>query len=89
MESSVPYSSIEDINIISRWDAGHKFCIRLTIPEGSLLLQVNMTELTDLDVELFPTFILAHVVNLQAHNLHLRDQWLHSLQWKVSSFLIT
>ena len=40
METALPYSSIEDINIISRWDAGHKFCIRLTIPEGSLLLQV-------------------------------------------------
>ena len=25
------------------------------------------------------------VFTFQAHNLHLRDQWLHSLQWKVSS----
>ena len=41
METSVPYSSVEDVHIISRWDAGQKFCIRITIPDGSLLLQVG------------------------------------------------
>ena len=41
METPVSYSVIEDINIVSRWDAGHKFCIRITIPDGSLLLQVS------------------------------------------------
>ncbi|KAK2149679.1 hypothetical protein LSH36_442g03106 [Paralvinella palmiformis] len=56
MESPIPYSSIEDVNIISRWDAGQKFCIRITIPDGSVLLQAN--------------------------NSYLRDQWLHSIQWK-------
>ncbi|ESN93743.1 hypothetical protein HELRODRAFT_88288, partial [Helobdella robusta] len=56
MESSIPYSSILDINVISRWDAGQKFCIRLTIADGSVLLQ--------------------------ASNSYLRDQWLHSIQWK-------
>lgn len=43
MESAIPYSSIEDVNIISRWDAGQKFCIRITIADGSLLLQVSLT----------------------------------------------
>lgn len=41
MESPVSYSSIEDVNVISRWDAGQKFCIRITVSDGSLLLQVN------------------------------------------------
>ena len=41
MELSIPYSSIEDVNIISRWDAGQKFCIRITVPDGSVLLQVG------------------------------------------------
>jgi len=56
MDCPIPYASIEDINIISRWDAGQKFCIRITIPDGSVLLQ--------------------------AANAYLRDQWLHSVQWK-------
>ena len=42
MESPIPYSSVEDVNIVSRWDAGQKFCIRITIPDGSVLLQVCM-----------------------------------------------
>jgi len=58
MENVIPYSSIQDINIISRWDAGHKFCIRITVGDGSVLLQAN--------------------------NSYLRDQWLHSIQWKRS-----
>ena len=41
MEAAVPYSSVEDVHIISRWDAGQKFCIRITISDGSLLLQVR------------------------------------------------
>ena len=44
METTVPYSIIEDINIVSRWDAGHKFCLRITIPDGSVLLQVHIRE---------------------------------------------
>ncbi|XP_064641803.1 C-Maf-inducing protein-like isoform X2 [Lineus longissimus] len=56
MENSIPYSAIEEINIVSRWDAGQKFCIRITVPDGSVLLQAN--------------------------NSYLRDQWLHSVQWK-------
>lgn len=40
MEDKIPYSMIEDVNIVSRWDAGHRFCLRITIPDGSLLLQV-------------------------------------------------
>ncbi|XP_025115015.1 C-Maf-inducing protein-like isoform X2 [Pomacea canaliculata] len=47
MESAVPYSSIEDVHIVSRWDAGQKFCIRITIQDGSLLLQANNAYLRD------------------------------------------
>ncbi|KAI0210206.1 C-Maf-inducing protein, partial [Lamellibrachia satsuma] len=56
METSIQYSGVEDVNVISRWDAGHKFCIRITVSDGSVLLQAN--------------------------NAYLRDQWLHSVQWK-------
>ena len=45
MDTPVSYSVVEDINIVSRWDAGHKFCIRITIPDGSLLLQVSIHNL--------------------------------------------
>lgn len=56
MENPIPYSCIEDVNVISRWDAGHHYCIRITLSDGSLLLQ--------------------------ACNSYLRDEWLHSVQWK-------
>nr|XP_006817403.1 PREDICTED: c-Maf-inducing protein-like [Saccoglossus kowalevskii] len=56
MECPIPYNSIEDVYIVSRWDAGQKFCIRILLPTGSVLLQ--------------------------ASNIYLRDQWLHSIQWK-------
>ncbi|KAL3859122.1 hypothetical protein ACJMK2_009354 [Sinanodonta woodiana] len=46
-ETAIPYSSVEDVHVISRWDAGQKFCIRITIPDGSLLLQANNTHLRD------------------------------------------
>ena len=42
MDLPIMYSSIEDVNIISRWDAGQKFCIRITIGDGSVLLQVSI-----------------------------------------------
>uniref|UniRef100_A0A0B6YSR8 C-Maf-inducing protein PH domain-containing protein n=1 Tax=Arion vulgaris TaxID=1028688 RepID=A0A0B6YSR8_9EUPU len=60
MDLAVPYSSIEDVHIVSRWDAGQKFCLRITISDGSVLLQAN--------------------------NAYIRDQWLHSIQWKRHIF---
>ncbi|CAG5134304.1 unnamed protein product [Candidula unifasciata] len=47
MELAVPYSSIEDVHIVSRWDAGQKFCLRITVPDGSLLLQANNAYIRD------------------------------------------
>ncbi|XP_076470132.1 C-Maf-inducing protein-like isoform X2 [Babylonia areolata] len=41
MEQSVPFSTIEDVHIVSRWDIGNKFCIRITVPDGSILLSAN------------------------------------------------
>jgi len=45
METSIQYSGVEDVNVISRWDAGHKFCIRITVSDGSVLLQVSSNSL--------------------------------------------
>ncbi|KAL8560901.1 hypothetical protein ACOMHN_059085 [Nucella lapillus] len=47
MEQGVPYSSIEDVHIVSRWDIGNHFCIRITIPDGSVLLQANNSYIRD------------------------------------------
>lgn len=47
METSIPYSSIEDVHIVSRWNAGQKFCIRITIPDGSLLMQAHNSYIRD------------------------------------------
>lgn len=57
MENSVSYSAIEDVQPLS-WENAPKYCLQLTIPGGTVLLQ--------------------------AANSYLRDQWFHSLQWKVS-----
>ncbi|RZF46157.1 hypothetical protein LSTR_LSTR012138 [Laodelphax striatellus] len=38
---TLDYTRLEDVYVIGRWDAGHKFCVRLVIPDGSLLLQAN------------------------------------------------
>ena len=40
METSIPYSSIQDVNEVTRWDAGHKYCLRITVSDGSVLIQV-------------------------------------------------
>ncbi len=40
MEVPIAYSQIEDVYIVSRWDASQKFCIRIVISDGSVLLQV-------------------------------------------------
>lgn len=47
MESPVSYSSVEDVYPLFRWDPSHKFCLRVVIPEGSLLLQAANGYLRD------------------------------------------
>lgn len=47
METPILYSSIEDVHIVSRWNAGQKFCIRITIPDGSFLMQAHNSYLRD------------------------------------------
>ncbi|KAK3707967.1 hypothetical protein QZH41_010719 [Actinostola sp. cb2023] len=58
MDTPVPYHEIQDVYTVNRWDTGQHFCIRITIPDGSVLLR--------------------------ATNAYLRDQWLHSIKWKVN-----
>lgn len=46
MENSVSYSAIEDVQPLS-WENAPKYCLQLTIPGGTVLLQVrciNMSE---------------------------------------------
>ena len=40
MEDSVPYSSMKEVTVVVGWDGGHRHCIRIVVPQGSLLLQV-------------------------------------------------
>ncbi|WAR11684.1 CMIP-like protein [Mya arenaria] len=73
METCIPYSSVEDVHIISRWDAGQKFCIRVTIPDGSLLLQ-NMidvslhTPIQDPSVYQFPLDLVSELLQMHCKN---------------------
>jgi hypothetical protein len=43
MSMSVAYSFMEEVYVVARWDVGYKFCIRIVVSEGSLLLQVRAT----------------------------------------------
>lgn len=43
MYMSVPYSCMEEVYVVARWDVGYKFCIRIVVSDGSLLLQVRTT----------------------------------------------
>jgi hypothetical protein len=43
MYTSVPYSFMEEVYVVARWDVGYKFCIRVVVSDGSLLLQVRTT----------------------------------------------
>jgi hypothetical protein len=47
MEVPIAYSQIEDVYIVSRWDASQKFCIRIVISDGSVLLQLPNKWLRD------------------------------------------
>ncbi|GFG30220.1 hypothetical protein Cfor_11140, partial [Coptotermes formosanus] len=42
MYMSVPYSCMEEVYVVARWDVGYKFCIRIVVSDGSLLLQRNI-----------------------------------------------
>jgi hypothetical protein len=33
---------MEEVYVVARWDVGYKFCIRIVVSDGSLLLQVRM-----------------------------------------------
>ncbi|XP_026527841.1 C-Maf-inducing protein isoform X1 [Notechis scutatus] len=46
MESSISYSSIEDIQLLS-WENAPKYCLQLTIPGGTVLLQAANSYLRD------------------------------------------
>lgn len=39
METSLSYSSIEDLQLLS-WDNAPKYCVQLSFPGGTVLLQV-------------------------------------------------
>lgn len=60
LQQSVPYSSMTEVYAVARWDPTYKYCLRIVLPDGSLLLQ--------------------------ASNAYTRDQWYHSILWKVRLF---
>ncbi|XP_073231692.1 C-Maf-inducing protein-like [Porites lutea] len=58
MEVPLSYQEIQDAYTVNRWETGQHYCMKVIIPDGSVLLK--------------------------ASNAYLRDQWLHSLKWKVN-----
>ncbi|GIX74859.1 c-Maf-inducing protein [Caerostris darwini] len=47
MEEPIPYRIIQDIYPVARWDSCGRFCIRVVIPDGSLLFQVSNCYMRD------------------------------------------
>lgn len=75
MEVPIPYSQIEDVYCVSRWDSSQKFYIRIVIHDGSVLLQVSLQ---------LPLSPRSNLSLSQLPNKWVRDQWLNSINWKVS-----
>lgn len=45
LEQPIKYVNMEDIHALSQWDSsGDKFCVRIFVPEGSVLLQVRFRD---------------------------------------------
>lgn len=42
MEAALSYSTIEDLQLLS-WDNAPKYCVQLSIPGGTVLLQVLLS----------------------------------------------
>lgn len=53
MENSVSYSAIEDVQLLS-WENAPKYCLQLTIPGGTVLLQVG-------EINMNKQFLLPHL----------------------------
>ncbi|XP_036893827.1 C-Maf-inducing protein-like [Sturnira hondurensis] len=73
MENSVSYSAIEDVQLLS-WENAPKYCLQLTIPGGTVLLQVgeiNMNQQFLLPVPLtrLPQFSWREIANYQEERL--------------------
>uniref|UniRef100_A0A9J7Z0G2 C-Maf-inducing protein n=1 Tax=Cyprinus carpio carpio TaxID=630221 RepID=A0A9J7Z0G2_CYPCA len=83
MEAPLSYSTIEDLQLLS-WDNAPKYCVQLSIPGGTVLLQVppapSRFHVTHVEKTL--THFANVCVHSQAANSYLRDQWFHSIQWK-------
>ncbi|KAL0901504.1 hypothetical protein ABMA27_006742 [Loxostege sticticalis] len=41
LEQPLSYSCMQEVYCISRWDSARKYCLRIVMPHGSLLLQAN------------------------------------------------
>lgn len=73
MENSVSYSAIEDVQLLS-WENAPKYCLQLTIPGGTVLLQVgeiNMNQQFLLPAPLprLPLFSWREIANYQEERL--------------------
>ncbi|XP_063982491.1 C-Maf-inducing protein-like isoform X2 [Diachasmimorpha longicaudata] len=41
LQQPVPYSSMSEVYAVARWDPTYKYCLRIVLPDGSLLLQAS------------------------------------------------
>ncbi|XP_051159693.1 C-Maf-inducing protein-like [Leptopilina boulardi] len=41
LQQPVPYSAMSEVYAVARWDPNYKYCLRIVLPDGSLLLQAS------------------------------------------------
>ncbi|XP_057337872.1 C-Maf-inducing protein-like [Microplitis mediator] len=41
IQQPIPYSSMTEVYAVTRWDLANKYCLRIVLPDGSLLLQAR------------------------------------------------
>ncbi|XP_034942858.1 C-Maf-inducing protein-like [Chelonus insularis] len=41
LQQPVPYSNMTEVYAVARWDPTYKYCLRIVLPDGSLLLQAS------------------------------------------------
>ncbi|XP_067002506.2 C-Maf-inducing protein isoform X2 [Anabrus simplex] len=84
MESSVPYSSMEEVYVVARWDIGNRYCIRIVVEDGSLLLQANNAYTRD---QWYYSILWKNLIEL-ATNTPLQDECVTHAPMEIVSRLL-
>ncbi|CAK9295199.1 unnamed protein product [Gordionus sp. m RMFG-2023] len=91
METSIPYSIIEDIHIMSRWDSNQRFCVQINIPDACILIQKQVLKYTKILQNTTRPEVLTreikHLIDM-AMSIPLQDEEIHQVPLELISDLL-